>query len=1145
MTAYQNLIQKLDEFIRKYYKNQLIRGLIYAVTSLLVFYLLIIILEHFGRFGTGMRTFLFYSFIISSAIILSRWFFYPLSKLYRFGKIISHEQAAEIIGKHFAHVNDKLLNVLQLKSQELSASNLSNNLLEAAITQKINELKPVPFSAAIDLSENKKYLRWLVIPSLAFLVIIIAAPGMITEPTKRIVKHNEQFIPQAPFTITIDNEELTVPQQKDFILDASVSGSEIPDQIFIKIGQSTIRMEKTGRKSFRYTFKNVAADQRFTFYADGFESLSHLLKVLPNPMIVDFEVSLKYPAYLKRKDELVKNTGDITVPAGTKIQWTFQTKNTNSVKLLLPDSIVQLKQSDKDAYSATAFARNSFGYKVVSANEFLTNPDTLQYLLQVTPDQYPQINAESKRDTTSARHFYFAGNISDDFGFHGLWFCFSKPAMELIADDNPKRFADSEIRIPIPVSKELTQDNFFFHWNLDQYGIQPGMVVEYYFEVRDNDELNGYKSTRTQKKTIELPTTKQLKAEALKETDKIKQEMSSALKKTRDLQKQLNEMSRKLADKKNLNWEEMKKMRDLIDQQKDLQKNIEQLENKFKQNNEQKAELNKEEQDLLDKYQQLEELMKNIMSEEMKKKLEELEKAMENINKEKLQEALENMKMDTKEMEKEIDRSLELMKQMEVEEKMKEAIKELEQLAQKQENLSKESEQKGADSKDLEKKQDELNKAFEDLKKEMQDIEKKNSELEQPMNLDDLKKDQQEISNEQQKSSEQLQQKNNKKASQSQKKAADKMNEMAQKMQEKMDEQEDEGEDINALRDILENLIQVSFEQERIIQQTKSIDRNNPQFVKLTQDQKKIKDDAKMIEDSLFALSKRQPKISAFVNREIADINLNMDKGIKAMADRKMQDAASRQQYVMTGVNNLALMLSESLQQMMQQQQQNSSSKSGKGSCSKPGGGGGGGKKKTAAQMRAMQQQVNEQIQKLKEQLAKEKGEQQGGKEQGNKQGQQKGSQGQNGQQGDGGNMSEQLARLAAQQEALRREMQKMGNKMNENGKPGGNFAKMLEDMEKTETDLVNKRITQETIRRQQEILTRLLEAEKAEREQDMDEKRESKTGKIENNRNPEEYFQYKGLKQKEVEMLKTIPPAMNPYYKSKVSRYFSQSNKP
>lgn len=202
----------------------------------------------------------------------------------------------------------------------------------------------------------------------------------------------------------------------------------------------------------------------------------------------------------------------------------------------------------------------------------------------------------------------------------------------------------------------------------------------------------------------------------------------------------------------------------------------------------------------------------------------------------------------------------------------------------------------------------------------------------------------------------QLGDKKNKKASESQKKAAQQQ-EAAQKldnMQKKMEQEENE-EDIDALREILENLIQLSFDQEALMKQLNTTQINNPQYVKIAQVQKKLKDDAKIIEDSLFALSKRQPKIENLINKEIADINANMDKSIKLLAERQGPVAAARQQYVMTSVNNLALLLSEALDQMQQQQQQ---SKPGSGSCKKPGKN----SKPSAATMQKLQKEINDQI---------------------------------------------------------------------------------------------------------------------------------------------------------------------------------------
>jgi hypothetical protein len=137
--------------------------------------------------------------------------------------------------------------------------------------------------------------------------------------------------------------------------------------------------------------------------------------------------------------------------------------------------------------------------------------------------------------------------------------------------------------------------------------------------------------------------------------------------------------------------------------------------------------------------------------------------------------------------------------------------------------------------------------------------------------------------------------------------------------------------------------------------------------------------------------------------------------------------------------------------------------------------------------------------------------------------------------------MSKELAQMAAKQAAIRRELQKMSEELEKNGEKGagGNLKKLSDLMEQNETDIVNKNITRQTMMRQEEILTRLLESEKAEREREKDNKRESKEG-IENlQRNPNDFFEYNKQKEKEVELLKTLPPNYLPFYKNKTNLYF------
>jgi len=137
---------------------------------------------------------------------------------------------------------------------------------------------------------------------------------------------------------------------------------------------------------------------------------------------------------------------------------------------------------------------------------------------------------------------------------------------------------------------------------------------------------------------------------------------------------------------------------------------------------------------------------------------------------------------------------------------------------------------------------------------------------------------------------------------------------------------------------------------------------------------------------------------------------------------------------------------------------------------------------------------------------------------------------------------SEQFARMAAQQEALRRQMEELMSKLKNKGKnPGGDIAEM---MEQTEKDLVNKQLTNETMRRQQEIMSRLLESEKAEREREQDEQRKSNEAKNQNVSNPGQFLEYKRLKEKEMELLNTVPPGLTPYYKERVNNYFNSIGK-
>lgn len=1123
------LLQKLDEFIRKYYKNQLIKGVLYSSGLLLLFYLSLSSLEYFAEFNTTIRTLLFYSFILSSGYVLTKFIVIPLLKLNKLGKVISYEDAANIVGTHFGNVQDKLLNVLQLQQNKVSS--YSDALLEASIAQKINELKPVPFTAAIDLNQNRRYLKYALIPLLVLVSILITAPRILSMGTKRLINHSTYYEKEAPFTFEIENKDLKAIQQQDYVLKVKLNGEEVPDEVFISIEGNEFKLQKENLSSFEYTFKNVQNNVPFILTGAGFNSQTYELKVIPKPALVNFDVMLKYPSYLGRKDEVLANTGDIIVPEGTKVIWNFATKNSEFLKLSFSDTVMNLKPIGDNKFSYTRRLMNTSNYSVTTGNVFIAGVDSVNYSVNVIQDAYPTIDLKERKDSLNPSNIYFSGMVKDDYGFNQMLFHYI-----VYSKDSTEKATEIKKNTSIGIQRTITSQAFVHGINLSALELKPGDKVEYYFEVWDNDGVNGSKSAKSSVMSFKAPTLDELDKATSEKNNEIKKDLDASIKQAKDIQKQINDLNKSVLEKKQLGWEEKKKIENLLEKQKDLQQKIEDIKNQNDFNKNQQNEYKQPDESILEKQKQLEQLFENIMTPEMKKLFEELQKLMEKMDKNKVQENLEKMNMSNKDIEKELDRTLEQFKKMEAEQKMEDIANKLDDLAKKQEELSKEAEKKNVDSKQLEQKQNEMNKMFEKLKEDTKELDKLNKELEEPMPVPDMKEEEKNVDKEQQNASDELKKDNKKNASKSQKNAANQMKSMSDKMkaaQEQMEQDQNE-EDMQTLRQVMENLMNVSFAQEDLIKETQKTKSNNPQYPKLAQKQKKLQDDSKMIEDTLLALSKRNPAVSASINREISSIQMNMKKSIEHLAERQTGEAVVREQNSMTSINNLALMLNESLEQMQMQAQQKQSQKPGSGSCKKPGGKGNK-PSQSMANMKQMQESLNKQIEQMKKMM-----EQQGKNPNGKKPGEKDGKGGMGGMM-PGGN-SEQFAKMAAEQEAIRRAMQEALQKMQKNGgNPGGDIT---EKMEETETDLVNKMITQETIKRQQEILTKLLEHENAEREKELDEKRQSNTAKNENFSNPNLFLEYKRLKEQEMELLKTVPASLNPYYKNKVSTYFNSFTK-
>ncbi|MDR2835178.1 MAG: hypothetical protein LBV69_03115 [Bacteroidales bacterium] len=1111
------LTKKLDDFIKKYYFNKIIKGLLLAFSVYATWYLTIVIAEYFGRFSTTFRTILFVITVLLYVIIFIFMILIPILKLLKIGKTVNYKFVSKLIGKSFPEISDKLLNTIELK--EMANSDSGNlEVLNASINQRTITFYPIPFLSAINLKKNIKYLKYLLPTLLIICFLMIFSPNMLTEATERIINFDKYYKTPAPFEFVILNDSLVGRKGQDFALEINTNGKIIPANVTIKYSGNDFFMEKLKNGHFRYIFKNLNNKVNFSFSTLNINSENYSIDVLAAPIIVDFKIVVVPPAYTGESVKTINNSGDITIPIGSNISWTFNTSNTENMSIVIDSTSHSINKIGKE-FSFSKQIMKPSNYSLTFQNKNFNEKSGINYRINVIPDLFPSIGIKSMIDSAQLAIMYFNGYIDDDYGFSNLSF-------NVIPGEN----SDTLIKINIPFAKNTTYQEYYFAFDFASITVK-GSKISYYFEVSDNDGINGAKKTKTQINEFSIPTAEDLKQLTEKNNKETESKIEEVHKISQQLRKDVETFKKKIINEKMNSWEKNQAMQQISNDKQQLENLLDDIKKTQNQTAQYKEQFSRNE-DILKKQEEINKLFESLMDEEMIKMMQEMQKLMENFNPEDFMKLTEKIDFSTEQLEKEMDNTLEALKKAEVEENLQKASDDLKELAKEQQKLAEQTEKKELSKEQQLEKQKELENKFEKLKEELEKTLEKNDKLDNPIKMEDLKKDEDQISKNFQQSKQEIQEGKQSKSSKTQKKNSEQMEEMAKKIDQSMESSsmEQEEENMDDIRQIIENLLYFSFSQEDVLTQMKNLTNRDPKYKKLIVEQKNLQDEFKTILDSLNSLGSRVPMVGQLMGKDVFVIHDNLLTVMDDIYANKKRNIETDQQFIMTSSNNIILLLLEMLQQM-QQQMANAQQKNG-GQCkncqnpsnqggSKPGKAGdkpgkSGSKPGQMGEMRDKQQGLKRQMQEMLENMK------QG---QGQKQGQKIGKQ-----------SSEALAKMLMQQEMLKSMLNEVKNGTS------SDIAKILQQveqmMDQNISDLINGNVNQQTVNRQDQILTRLLQAENAEKERETDNKRKSNEAKDYKLSNPDAIFKEKNKETRFNELLQFSNLKLTPYYKNKYKDY-------
>lgn len=1111
MSSIENIKSKLSAFKKRYYERQLLVGtLLFLITGLSLF-LVINGVEYRLWMSSSVRSVVFFTFLGLLFLLFIWWVSKPASLHLRLRRGMSDEVAVFEISRFFPEIKDKLINTLQLS--RLSASDSA--LLRAAIDKKSKELGSISFIKAVDFSVGKRYALIAGALLLGLLLVSFIHPSIIRDGTHRMVHFDQEFTPAPPFEFRLYPEKLVAFRGEKFRLEVAIEGEVVPESVRL-VGDRglDVPLQRSSNHIFTYDFAYLQESFMFQLEAARYYSPLYEVVVRDRPDLIEMDILIKNPDYTGGKRREVSNTGDLTVLEGSHVTWQINTLSTDSMQFTLNDEVLPTSYNEKNQFFVEKNIKNDASYAIQLFNAYGKNASSISHRIEIIEDQKPIIEVEHFPDTIMYQWVTLAGNIVDDHGFSALRMHYQKEGEE-------------EKSMPLDLAPRVRKQSFYASWNIDSLHLIPGERLEFYVSVSDNDRVNGAKTSRSRVFVMEIPDDKVINKIMDEKSQGVEDRMDKSKRDVEDINEKLKEIEEKLKAEQKFTWQEKKQINEVINDWEGLQEELNHLQKSHKNLQQANDQFHESSDRLRERNEQFQSLLDQLLNDENKALYEKLKKLLseKNPSPDQVRQHVQDIQKNDQNLEKELDRAIELFKRLKMENALEQNLRKLEELSKRQHDLAEDHAELSDDKRE---EQERIKTGFQEFREQMDKVTQMNQELKKPQAIEDYEMDERLIQRdlndiEQQMKDEDMHenassenqdespdengfpqspQDQNSPIQRKQQEAAQKMDALSQKLSNMQSGMQMEvmHANLHQLRDILDNLIKLSFSQEKLMKEMREVNQSDPRFLSLSQAQLKLKDDVKVIQDSLLSLAERVVQLSSFITREVSNINETMDEALTFLKGRNRNRALSSQQFAMTAMNNLALLLDDTMQQM----QMAISEAMGNAKGKQP--------REGLPHLMQMQRKLGEQINELKN---SEK---------------------------EGRALSEELARLAAEQEMIRRQLERI--KQAEEGKPGGHLvgedlARAIQQMEQNETDLVNKRLTQQLINRQRTILTRMLKADKSQREQEEDEEREAESPSMFSREIPPQFEEYLRRKQKEIELLKTIPLELNLFYMKEVNDYF------
>ena len=986
----------------------------------------------------------------------------------------SLERLAGLADARYPRLRNSLVSALQLwPGREDNPEGYSTELIEAAVTAAERRSREVDLRAAVDPSGNRRLLRLAGLLAILAGVLAVAFFTPLRTSALRLAHPRISFQRPPQTQLVISPGDIQVIRHSDVLVRARIEG-RIPGDIVIDWKEGEARWRQDGcrpqaERSFTHLFTDVKRDILYRVSGGDASSPDYRISVIDRPRVVRLRLRYDYPGYTGLAPRVVEEDGNISAVVGTEVRLEVEANRAlDSAWLTFGED----RRKDLDLQGSRAqggFRVNRSGTYVIGLRDELGNENDspIRYRIEAVADEPPMVeitfpaeNVDMGEEMTLPLAFV----AQDDYGLSRA---------ELVHRIIRPGEEHEEQRMPVDLNPEdPTRSETEMIWDLSGLGLVPEDLVAYRVVVWDNDRVSGPKKTGSRTYTVRFPSLHEILAQVQEEQSLQIADMESVLEEERVLKERLDQIRRELETEDAVTWEQKQDVEMTLERQEEMARELARIAEEMEENIDRAQERRVASMEIMEKMEQVRQLMEDVATPEMTRALEELRQAMQNLDPELIKQQMDQFSMTQEELLKRLDRTLSVLKRLQAEQQLDALIKKTEEMARQQSELMEQldriapedpSGQEALD--DLARDQQRLGQEAESLPREMEDLSRLMEQFPE-MPAEELSR----MAEQQQNApaSEQMRQASEK-MSAGQKSQARKNQEQSLRMLQQMQTdlqmlQSQMGgkmtaELAEAIRGSIRDLLEISQQQEEHRALVQTLERESARFGGLAEDQLDLLEAVSRVADDLYGIAEKSFFIAPQVGQAIGHAMAQMDQALSALESRGAAAAAHSEKSAMVALNDVARHLINALQAMGS-------------ACSS------GGMESMMQQLQGMSQSqmgINQQTLGL-------------------------GQQGQMTME-----QRAQMARLAAEQASVQKHL---GDLMKEFGNRSdilGRLDKVGEEMKKVVDDLAGRQVDQQTIDRQQRILSRLLDAQKSVRRRDYSRRRRSRPGQIAVRRSPGE----------------------------------------